>query len=507
MYCRHCGKEIQDQLKYCPYCGGKIAQEAEMKSNVAPGSDSYKNQREYIGQNCVDMIRYAVDKNPDHYERKFRQIEEKRGGGASWCGLIFPYWAFYRKMYVEAIVFTIANTILTLLGSGVGMYMSTTLDFSPWLVCILIGVLQLVVIILCITNANTMYYRKICNEISNYRLTGRSVEEPDVQNDIYHLHTRTGVNMSNTVFFVIVIAVLGSVCNYVVSKQVLNYSLNHTYTADSTKQSSTSVDLKDYLGTSQKVFYEKENITDDVMEQLDQGLYIDCYGDDKDIITMISLSNNTQYNLFGMECGMSQDEANTYLPRGFKYDKENSIGDTKIAYRSGDYYLLWTLNTDNNIDALSYIYGPAYDDTTASTPEPTEDTTYDDGIYDDDTYDDSDPDDIYDDSTYDDYDDSYNDSYDDFDDSYTDEYVIPDSDTVKLTKSDVNGLTKEELRLARNEIYARHGRRFSDNELQDYFDSCDWYDGYIDPEDFVDSEELSKLERKNIKLIQKYENR
>lgn len=75
----------------------------------------------------------------------------------------------------------------------------------------------------------------------------------------------------------------------------------------------------------------------------------------------------------------------------------------------------------------------------------------------------------------------------------------------ELKKSDLEDLSKSELRLARNEIYARHGRRFQDQELQDYFDSQEWYMGYIEPEDFIDSEELSDLERKNINFIKKFE--
>lgn len=104
-----------------------------------------------------------------------------------------------------------------------------------------------------------------------------------------------------------------------------------------------------------------------------------------------------------------------------------------------------------------------------------------------------------------DMDDEDSDNDDDFDDEDSDRYILPDSDSVKLTKSDLAGLSSEELRIARNEIYARHGRRFKDTELQDYFDSQDWYYGSIEPDEFVDSKELSTLERRNAKFILKYE--
>jgi hypothetical protein len=83
-------------------------------------------------------------------------------------------------------------------------------------------------------------------------------------------------------------------------------------------------------------------------------------------------------------------------------------------------------------------------------------------------------------------------------------YIIPDSSSRYLTASDVSGLSKSELRLARNEIYARHGRRFDDEELQAYFDSKSWYNGTIPASDFSNSA-LSKLEKANVDLIKSYE--
>ncbi len=67
------------------------------------------------------------------------------------------------------------------------------------------------------------------------------------------------------------------------------------------------------------------------------------------------------------------------------------------------------------------------------------------------------------------------------------------------------GLDAQTLRYARNEIYARHGRRFSDQELQAYFDGKSWYQGTIEPEDFEESL-LSEIEKTNAELILMYEN-
>lgn len=86
-----------------------------------------------------------------------------------------------------------------------------------------------------------------------------------------------------------------------------------------------------------------------------------------------------------------------------------------------------------------------------------------------------------------------------------DEFIFADSDRRYLTVEDLQGMDAQTLRYARNEIYARYGRRFKDQELQNYFDSKSWYVGLIAPEDFKEST-LSDIERKNAELILAYEN-
>lgn len=67
------------------------------------------------------------------------------------------------------------------------------------------------------------------------------------------------------------------------------------------------------------------------------------------------------------------------------------------------------------------------------------------------------------------------------------EYLLPGSDTRIITESELDELTKEEVKLARNEIYARHGRKFDDESLKAYFEQFDWYHPTIEPEDFEES--------------------
>lgn len=88
--------------------------------------------------------------------------------------------------------------------------------------------------------------------------------------------------------------------------------------------------------------------------------------------------------------------------------------------------------------------------------------------------------------------------------SSEDGYVLNNSDTERLNKEDLDGLSAQDCKIARNEIYARHGRKFKDRELQEHFDSCDWYEGRIEPDDFKETE-LSEIEIANKDLIVEYE--
>lgn len=81
------------------------------------------------------------------------------------------------------------------------------------------------------------------------------------------------------------------------------------------------------------------------------------------------------------------------------------------------------------------------------------------------------------------------------------EYLLPESNSRILEAQELSGMTKAELRIARNEIYARYGWRFESEELADYFEGKAWYV----PGENVDDAILSDVERANIKLITEME--
>ncbi|MBR0384015.1 MAG: YARHG domain-containing protein [Eubacteriaceae bacterium] len=78
--------------------------------------------------------------------------------------------------------------------------------------------------------------------------------------------------------------------------------------------------------------------------------------------------------------------------------------------------------------------------------------------------------------------------------------VIPDSSSRYLTNADLSGMNNKELCYARNEILARHGRRFQSTELQTYFNGKSWYNGTVAPDDFSFSV-LNDYEMKNVDFL------
>ena len=80
-------------------------------------------------------------------------------------------------------------------------------------------------------------------------------------------------------------------------------------------------------------------------------------------------------------------------------------------------------------------------------------------------------------------------------------YVLPDSATRLYSADELSGLSDWQLYVARNEIYARHGRMFQRQDLQDYFNSQSWYTPLYSPEQFDSMGLLSSTEQQNASTI------
>ena len=71
----------------------------------------------------------------------------------------------------------------------------------------------------------------------------------------------------------------------------------------------------------------------------------------------------------------------------------------------------------------------------------------------------------------------------------------------KLTEDDLAGMSKKELRLMRNWIFARHGYIFSTTEMRKYFEQQPWYQGRYSNVTSM----LTDIEKYNINFIKEHE--
>ena len=79
------------------------------------------------------------------------------------------------------------------------------------------------------------------------------------------------------------------------------------------------------------------------------------------------------------------------------------------------------------------------------------------------------------------------------------DFIFPDSDRIRLTRDMLARLSPTQLRIARNEIYARRGRYFRDPALAAHFGRFGWYRPY------TWNVPLSAIEQANVSLIASFE--
>lgn len=78
-------------------------------------------------------------------------------------------------------------------------------------------------------------------------------------------------------------------------------------------------------------------------------------------------------------------------------------------------------------------------------------------------------------------------------------FIFPDSDRRLLTPAELSPLGARELRIARNEIFARRGRKFAASDLHEHFSRFDWYRPQFE------EVELTDIEKTNVDLIRSRE--
>lgn len=79
-------------------------------------------------------------------------------------------------------------------------------------------------------------------------------------------------------------------------------------------------------------------------------------------------------------------------------------------------------------------------------------------------------------------------------------FLIPHSNVSKVTSEDIKNFSLNDIKIAKNEIYARHGYVFETESLQQYFDSQSWY-----KRDPAYQGELEDIEAYNVRYLENIE--
>jgi len=79
--------------------------------------------------------------------------------------------------------------------------------------------------------------------------------------------------------------------------------------------------------------------------------------------------------------------------------------------------------------------------------------------------------------------------------------IFPQASMRLLASSDLNGMSKQDSKIMRNEIFARHGYIFKTNDMKSHFATQSWYQGQYDNVNSL----LSNIEQQNIAQIKRYE--
>ena len=75
----------------------------------------------------------------------------------------------------------------------------------------------------------------------------------------------------------------------------------------------------------------------------------------------------------------------------------------------------------------------------------------------------------------------------------------------EVTKADLQGKSCDQLDLMRNEVYARHGSKFTREDLRNYFMQQPWYRPEIDRDDSFEDRYFTETQKKNVEIIKYYQ--
>lgn len=458
MFCKNCGKELREGSKFCEYCGARI-------DGLGKTDDKAVYEQTFTSEDNAGMMRQIIGKNADQYMTRFEKIQNGEKSKMNWASFFLSvFHAGYRNVWREwlkAVRIPLVLELVSVLLAGILLSVQPIAGFGLLIAAGVFSIWFLVKQILFAKQFNRIYMEH--------------VEKKIAQNDRKPDPSAGRAAIAVLIFLII----------YMILSSVLSAGLVGAMFAGLDGPSEETDDLlsedgwDDFaeepgMGNSPAVSYEEDDfIPDEIEMESPDAEEIPQYAEETDVVwegtwqrklgpaASITIWTADESGLsFAASVGASgyasyidmRDCTAGWIVEGQSayYEDVSSGYDLEFSYENGVLIVNESVANASGLN-LSGAYVP---ETEADYPSC--------------------------------------------------EYVFADSDAYEIYEEDCEGLTALECRIAKNEIYARHGRRFNDESLQDYFDSCSWYEGYIEPEDFTE-DMLSDVERANLQVIGSYE--
>ena len=144
-YCNICGFELNDGDNFCPVCGNPVKKD-QVKSSFEdekPSELELDKETNNSKQDDLYLKAFVGEKKYYYYKEKFNDIN-KNPVSWNWCAFLFgPFWFFYRKNFIPAIVFILCTLSFGVLNYYLNIHAletaTSSLAFCAWIASGLFG--------------------------------------------------------------------------------------------------------------------------------------------------------------------------------------------------------------------------------------------------------------------------------------------------------------------------------------------------------------------------------
>ena len=190
LICAKCGSSNREGSLFCSSCGRKLIKEQVV--NKVPVREAAYTKNTYTDYTDSELSLF-LEKNQPYYIEEFKVMEKTADKKSwNWCAFLFTsYWMFYRKMYVEGIIYIVGNTILSLIP-----FIGWILSLAAWVCVGLFG--------------NAFYYEHIKKKFVEISCSDNSMREMLIQK-------KGGTNIILPIVLLIISIVIGLICGIFVT--------------------------------------------------------------------------------------------------------------------------------------------------------------------------------------------------------------------------------------------------------------------------------------------------